>query len=85
MIRPLTDARALPSDLPHYRLIRLAFDKVRKAPIGVAYEAGLIGEEVIELALKAAVFDLIVAQEPEGRDRGNVADAMLTALQIWKG
>lgn len=74
----------LPSNHPHRRIIMGAFEKVAKSPVGNAYSSGLLGVEVVEMALKAAAFDLVIAQNGAAdHDRGQgIAEAMLTAIGI---
>lgn len=73
---------SLPPAFPHLRLVRQIFEKVSKSPEATAFREGLIGPRVLELSIKAAAFDVIVAQDGfASYDRGKgIADAVLDAL-----
>ena len=53
----------LPAHFPHRRLIMQAFDAVSRSTLGTAFYQHLVGDEMVEMALKSATFDLVVAQD----------------------
>lgn len=74
----------LPDDHPCRRLCLLVFEKVAKSPEAEAFRQGLIGSRVLEMAIKAAAFDIIAAQDGEvPHDRGKkIANAVLEAMAL---